>query len=151
MAKDKKGSSPDKDGEPMKIGKDNIGFQNRPYMLNIHLAKQNMHMTDPSKSKVEHLFRIEFEPSVGVPPCWIDTKTLNYLNSLRSNIFASSSQYDRLQAARASESQDKKKKKTEIPSPIQVDKKSLAYMKGKRSCTVGDIVNYKPTPIIKQI
>ena len=36
-------------------------------------------------------------------------------------------------------------------SPIQVDKKSLAYMKGKRSCTAGDVINYKPIPIIKQI
>ena len=40
------------------------------------------------------MFRLEFDTSCGIPPCWVDTKTLNFFNSLRYNIFASSSQYD---------------------------------------------------------
>ena len=46
-------------------------------------------------STTDHLFRLEFDQTSGIPPCWVDTKTLNYFNTLRDNIFASSSQYDR--------------------------------------------------------
>ena len=40
------------------------------------------------------MFRLEFDPSTGYPPTWVDTKTLNYFNKLRDNIFASSGIYD---------------------------------------------------------
>ncbi len=42
----------------------------------------------------ENLFRIEFDKSCEIPATWVDTKTLNYFNTLRDNIFASSDQYD---------------------------------------------------------
>ena len=43
------------------------------------------------KQSGDHLFRVEFDESSGIPSTWVDTKTLNYLNALRDNIFASSS------------------------------------------------------------
>jgi len=47
-----------------------------------------------TKNKIEHVFRLEFDVSCGIPATWVDTKTLNFLNTLRENIFASSSHYD---------------------------------------------------------
>lgn len=47
-----------------------------------------------NKQAYEHLFRLEFDPSSGIPEAWVETKTLNYLNTLRENIYASSSQFD---------------------------------------------------------
>lgn len=40
------------------------------------------------------MFRLEFDPSTGIPETWVETKTLNWLNTLRENIYASSSQFD---------------------------------------------------------
>ena len=53
----------------------------------------NSQASADSKS-VEHIFRLEFDPASGIPPTWVDTKTLNYFNKLRDNIFASSGLYD---------------------------------------------------------
>jgi hypothetical protein len=33
---------------------------------------------------------VEFDKSIGLPPSWIDTKTLKYFNTIRDNIFSSS-------------------------------------------------------------
>jgi hypothetical protein len=73
----------------------------------------------------------------------VDTKTLNFLNTLRDNIFASSSQYDMVPptAQQASGSHDDKKKKAAavvVPSK-DIDKSSVAYQRGKRSCTLADM------------
>lgn len=37
------------------------------------------------------MFRLEFDKTSGIPACWVDTQTLNYFNTLRDNIFASTS------------------------------------------------------------
>jgi len=77
---------------------------------------------------VDHLFRIEFDASSGIPACWVDTKTLNFFNTLRDNIFASSSQVDRYMTSNGiSTSNNKKKKKVEQPVQIVVDKESVAF------------------------
>lgn len=47
-----------------------------------------------TKNKVDHAFRLEFDRSTGIPATWVDTKTLNFMNTLRENIFASSSHHD---------------------------------------------------------
>ena len=66
---------------------DEIGLTNRPLIL-------KRSCQDDKHASFEHLFRLEFDKSTGIPDTWVDTKTLNYLNTLRDNIFASSSQYD---------------------------------------------------------
>lgn len=66
--------------------KDKIGVQNRPYIMT---------STQQSSDKPsDHIFRLQFDQSIGMPGSWVDTKTLNYLNTLRDNIYASSSSYD---------------------------------------------------------
>jgi hypothetical protein len=47
-----------------------------------------------SKDNGEHLFRIELDPCIGIPPTWIDTKTLRFFNTIRDNIFSSSGIFD---------------------------------------------------------
>lgn len=97
------------------------------------------------QSQVEHLFRLEFDQTSGIPPCWVDTKTLNFFNTLRDNIFASSSHHDRLMLQPRSQTptdQKNKKKKPEGASLV-VDKSSVAFQRGKRSCTQLDSKNYK--------
>jgi len=67
---------------------------------------------------------------------------------MRDNIFASSSHYDRLSHTQAPAEQEKKKK---IGEPIQVDKSSVAFQRGKRSCTQLDIQNFKPQSVMSQL
>jgi hypothetical protein len=68
---------------------------NRPLVLVESLEND----TQPQKDNlVEHLFRLEFDTSCGIAPTWVDTKTLNFFNKLRDNIFASSGQYDTVYA-----------------------------------------------------
>lgn len=69
-----------------KISKDNIGLMNRPLTLVESLENEQQ----KEDGKVDHLFRLEFDSCVGISPTWVDTKTLNYFNKLRDNIFASS-------------------------------------------------------------
>jgi hypothetical protein len=54
---------------------------------------KNEKLANP-KNATEHIFRLEFDESSGIPATWIDTKTLNFFNNMRDNIFASSGQYD---------------------------------------------------------
>jgi len=39
-------------------------------------------------------YLLEFDPSCNLDETWVDGPTLDYLNSLRENIFSSSSKYD---------------------------------------------------------
>jgi len=48
-------------------------------------------------------------------------------------------------------SNDKKKKKVEPSVPVVVDKESVAFQRGKRSCTVSDLKNFKPESILNQL
>jgi hypothetical protein len=82
--------------EKNSVTKDSIGYMNRPMVLVESLRNEKKQM--PNNNKIDHLFRLEFDPSVGINPTWVDTKTLNYLNKLRDNIFASSGQYDTVPA-----------------------------------------------------
>ena len=138
----------------LSLCKENVGVTNRPLLLmrslqlieieevNGSASKQKRHFKDNKASqqqKIDHLFRLEFDESSGIPPCWVDTKTLNFFNTLRDNIFSSSSQYDRfITPTNQSSTNHKKKKKIESPV-IVVDKESVAYQRGKRSCTLQDI------------
>lgn len=97
------------------------------------------------------MFRLEFDPSCGIPPTWVDTKTLNYFNKLRDNIFASSGIYDTVttdstkpgsaqpqnKSGKINSSQSNNKK---VQPPIDPkDKTSVAFLRGKRSCTQSDM------------
>jgi len=122
--------------DQLKLTTSNIGIQNRPLILNRQLDNAQSQAVG-----VDHLFRLEFDPSTGIPAAWVDTKTLNFLNTLRDNIFASSSQFDLPLNKPVSEAKDPKKKKKVDPSAVSapVDKDSVAYQRGKRSCTVSDL------------
>jgi hypothetical protein len=107
----------------------------------------------PAPQLVDHLFRLEFDESSGIPATWVDTKTLNYLNTLRDNIFASSSQFDIPFSKPESNDKDSKKKKkadTQASSVPPVDKDSVAFQRGKRSCTLSDVNNQQPSSSILQ-
>ena len=41
-----------------------------------------------------YLYLLSFDLSIGIPDQWVDGKTLAYFNSLRSNIYVSSSMFD---------------------------------------------------------
>jgi hypothetical protein len=129
--------------EEIGLNTDNIGTKNRPLVLNRHLEGKGM--SQPTSSKADHLFRLEFDKATGIPATWVDTKTLNFLNTLRDNIFASSSTLDAVPQP-AAQAEDKKKKKVEPIAPV--DKESVAFKRGKRSCTLADVKNYKPVSII---
>jgi len=70
-------SSPEKE-ENSNLTLLNIGIQNRPFILNRMLES-----AQSAPQLVDHLFRLEFDVSTGIPATWVDTKTLNFLNSLR--------------------------------------------------------------------
>lgn len=133
------------DSLPTFVTKDNIGLMNRPLLLMRQLDSKARNegkewIERASQSNIDHLFRIEFDPSSGIPPCWVDTKTLNFFNTLRDNIFASSSQYDKFMPSNgASSAENLKKKKRADSSTITVDKSSVAFQRGKRSCTLTDM------------
>jgi len=109
----------------------------------------------------DHLFRIEFDPSSGLNPTWIDTKTLNYFNSLRDNIFASSGLYDmaatasdRLSKSKSKKSKGSSSKTASTTAPVsEFDKNSVAFQRGKRSCTITDLPSTRkpvtPPPALK--
>lgn len=124
-------------------------MHNRPLLLARQLQTQKESLQGGRRgeqSQVEHLFRLEFDQTTGIPPCWVDTKTLNFFNTLRDNIFASSSHHDRLMLQPRSQTptdQKSKKKKAESTNSIVVDKSSVAYQRGKRSCTQLDTKSYK--------
>ena len=84
-----------------------------------------------SENKVDHLFRLEFDPCVGISPTWVDTKTLNFFNKLRDNIFASSGQYDTVLAVNNPEKPateaPKKNRFSHIEAEIKKDKNSVAF------------------------
>ena len=65
-----------------------------------------------NKQVYEHIFRLEFDPSCGIPEAWVETKTLNYFNTLRENIFASSSQFDMIYLKNLQEVKEKNMKLT---------------------------------------
>ena len=46
------------------------------------------------KSDEKWNYLLEFDPSSNIGEIWVDSATLDYLNSLRDNIFSSSSKYD---------------------------------------------------------
>ena len=93
------------DTEFFGLGNESVGNMNRPKILrNIlkdieknkavkHRSSKQMATNSLLKNKqeTEYLFRVEFDQSTGIPSSWIDTKTINYFNTLRENIFASSS------------------------------------------------------------
>ena len=109
------------------INKENVGLLNRPLILVENLE----HEDKPAlENKVEHLFRLEFDPSVGISPTWVDTKTLNFFNKLRDNIFASSGQYDTVLAVSPEKPEQPKAQKNKFPSidsQIKKDKNSVAF------------------------
>lgn len=80
---------------------------------------------------MEHLFRLEFDTSCGIAPTWVDTKTLNFFNKLRDNIFASSGQYDTVYAVNVEKPKEAKvEAKPRFPSieaQIKKDKNSVAF------------------------
>ena len=82
------------------LSRDNVGLFNRPLILVRQIEANSPSASSGSKSgaqNVDHIFRLEFDESTRIPPCWVDTKTLNFFNTLRDNIFASSS-YDKFEA-----------------------------------------------------
>lgn len=142
--------------ENQTVTKDNIGTLNRPLLLIRQLQQSQHDKSEGGKathSNVDHLFRIEFDPSTGIPPCWVDTKTLNFFNTLRDTIFASSSQYDKYMPSSGTDSneQDKKKKRAEPNTTVVVDKQSVAFQRGKRSCTLTDLPLKESQKIINEL
>lgn len=102
----------------LNITKDNVGLHNRPLLLARQLQAQKEHDQGGRRgeqSQVEHLFRLEFDQTTGIPPCWVDTKTLNFFNTLRDNIFASSSHHDRLMLQPRSQTPTDQKSKKKKP------------------------------------
>ena len=101
--------SKSKDGKG-KVQLENIGMINQPYVLKNQNKKdwksrskgESRESEEEAPKTEEHIFRLEFDPSSGIPPSWVDTKTLNFFNSLRDNIFALSSHYDRIVPANTS-------------------------------------------------
>jgi hypothetical protein len=113
--------------ETKKVTKDSIGYMNRPLVLVESLKIDDKPQTE---NKIDHLFRLEFDGSVGINPTWVDTKTLNFFNKLRDNIFASSGQYDTLPAVSQEiqeKPQAKKNRFSSIESQIKKDKNSVAF------------------------
>lgn len=116
---------------------------NRPLILVESL--QNEDRDFQHENKVDHLFRLEFDPCVGISPTWVDTKTLNFFNKLRDNIFASSGQYDTVLAVsqpekpKTAEAPKKNRFRDAIEEEIKKDKTSVAFQRGKRSCTLQDM------------
>lgn len=116
--------SVDDDGVPFGPGNEEIGLCNRPKLLRNFLKQQEKRNSTKQRSSkqqatnsllknkqvYEHIFRIEFDPSCGIPPAWVETKTLNYFNTLRENIFASSSQFDLIYLKNLQEVKDKANK-----------------------------------------
>mgnify|MGYP006101661719 FL=1 len=93
------------------------------------------------------MFRLEFDPASGIPPTWVDTKTLNYFNKLRDNIFASSGIYDTVttdsskpagaqQISKSGKMNSSQSNTKNLIAPLDPkDKTSVAFLRGKRSCT----------------
>jgi hypothetical protein len=102
------------DSLPTFVTKDNIGLMNRPLLL--------MRQLD-SKARNEGKE-------------WIERASQSNID----NIFASSSQYDKFMPSNgASSAENLKKKKRADSSTITVDKSSVAFQRGKRSCTLTDM------------
>jgi len=110
-----------------------VGEANRPYILR-RQRRERRAKSGASQERAQtydHLFRVEFDPSCGIPATWIDTKTLNFFNNLRDNIFASSSIFDSLppqalgQAGPPPPGEAKKKQKQEAASEGNKKSKSL--------------------------
>jgi hypothetical protein len=64
---------------------------NRPLKLKATGKKQQK-----SGEIEKYLYCIEFDASTELPPSWIDGDTLRLMNSLRSNIYVSSSMFDEI-------------------------------------------------------
>jgi hypothetical protein len=47
-----------------------------------------------NRATENYLYLLSFDLSMGIPDQWVDGKTLAYFNSLRSNIYVSSSMFD---------------------------------------------------------
>ena len=63
----------------------------------------------------KYLYCIEFDASTELPPSWIDGETLRLLNSLRSNIYVSSSMFDEIHYKAQQNTQAKKEPQRHQP------------------------------------